>query len=553
MPQKHFKIIIFLLILSIFLIRLFYSLPNAPLLDADAISSVQAARSIIETGVPARNGVFYPRDYLAHYLLAGSIFLIGDNPLSYAVPNLIFSILVLILLYFVARILTKNKIVIFLTIFFVAISSVENTFAINPRSYMQFQFFFLLAVFCFYKGFVERNKLQNKQNKKYQILTLFSYIVSILSHLSGIILMPVFGLYLIVKNKKWYRDKLILAISIIIILFSTFLMCVKLPIDNRQVNPNKVSFNLPCDFRFQIPFLEKEPVNLTAKKWDGPSGISLNLTSNFSHLFTYLPFICLFVFAGMAKLIVDTSLSRRARECVKLASNTPLKIPLTPFYKEGTFERGIATLYFYCIFLSSLFLISLLTLHGADKYIFCIFPIFALLVFLGVADFIEFIVGKNNSKLKLVSWIIILILTFSLALPAKNIISYPNYSFHSLFNDSRAAVFYLAENKRERDIIIANDTAIYRFYLNHCDYNLRQRVIGEDNNGEPVWNALEFQNQSPAKIDSVDKLEKVLNNNQRVWLIKSKEIIGPEIVQYIKENMELKFFDYPIYIYFSGE
>ena len=132
MSQKHFLIIIALTILTIFFIRFFYTLPNAPLLDADAISSVQAARSIIETGIIARDGIFYPRDYLAHYLLAGSIFLLGDNPLGWAMPNLIFSILILILLYFVARILTNNKIVIFLNIRIKIIINKAHRVRINP-------------------------------------------------------------------------------------------------------------------------------------------------------------------------------------------------------------------------------------------------------------------------------------------------------------------------------------------------------------------------------------------------------------------------------------
>ena len=332
-------------------------------------------------------------------------------------------------------------------------------------------------------------------------------------------------------------------------------MCVKLPIDNNLTNPNKISFNLPYDFQFQIPFLEKEPVNSVAKEWDGPAGISLNLTSNFPHLFTYLPFICLFIFAGMAKLVINIiPLSGWARGGFKLVrKRIPLKIPITPFYKGGILKRGIAMLYFYYIFLSSLFLISLLTLHGADKYIFCIFPIFALLVFLGTADFIEFVVGKNNLKLKRVSWIIILVLTFSLALSAKNIISHPAYSFHSLFNNPQAAVSYLTENKKVEDIIIADDAAIYRFYLDHRIYYLRQRVIGESDNGEPIWSALEPQKQSPYIIDNLDKLKEVLNNNQRVWLVGSKSTASPEIIQYIKDNMELKFLDYPIHIYFFGK
>ena len=512
----------------------FYTLPNAPFLDTGAIASVYAAKSIIETGIPMRGELFYARDYLAHYLLAGSIFLVGDNHLGWALPNLIFSILVLILIYFIAQIVTNNKIVIFLTIIFVAISAIENAYAINPRSYMQFQFFFLLTVFCFYKGFVEKQCSCREQaclfptttilakQKKYRILTLFSYLASILSHLSGMILMPIFGFYLILKNRNWYQDKLTIIIFTVIVLSSVFLICVKLPINNVPINPNRIIFDLPYNFQFKIPFLEKDPTNLAARTNEGPSGMSLNLTGYFPILFSYLPFLCLFIFAGIIKLVKN---------------------------------KNYKLVYFYYIFLFSFFLISLFTLHSVDKYIFCVFPIFTLLVFLEIADFIEFVIGKKNSKLIFLGWGIIIFSSFLfLLLPIREAyFPYSTYGFRSYFLNHRQAVAYLFENKKEGDIIISDDSTTYRFYLNQCDYYLKQRVIGIDHNDKKIWSSLDPQKQSPHIIDNLDKLKEVLENNQRIWLIRRKSTISPELTQYIENNSELKFTDCRVRIYFSGE
>ena len=544
MSQKTFKIILFLTILTVFFIRFFYSLPNAPLLDCDAVSSVQATRSIIETGIPTRLGVFYPRDYLAHYLLAGSIFLAGDNSLGYALPNLIFSILVLILLYFITRTLTKNKIVIFLTILFVAISSPENFYAVNPRSYMQFQFFFLLTVFCFYKGFVEINnkekkdsKEYSKQNKKYQFLTIFSYIASVLSHSSGIILLPIFGIYTAIKNKKWYLNKSILITFTTIILFSVLFLCVRHPL--QAVNPDKTTFNLPYDFHFAVPFLKKESVDLTNKTWEGPSRISLSYSdiSYPLYLFYYLPFICLFIFFGIIKLI-----KKRKRKLI----------------------------YFYYIFLSSLFLVSLLTGGEGFRYIFCIFPIFILLVLLGVANFIEFVNIKKR-RIKYLAWaaILFLSLSFSLlflsAVQNKSVLnSFSSsgfsfvYSFHPFHHAEyqRPIVSYLSENMQEGDIIISDYPLVYHFYLNQCDYHLVQREVMDG--GKITWQELRQKDKKQPiifapEIDSVDKLKEILSDNQRVWLVKSRRSVGPEICQHIEESMKLEFSNNNVHLYFFEE
>ena len=541
MSQKNFKIILSLTILFVFFIRFFYSVPNAPVLDWDAVSSVQGARSIIETGIPTRLGVFYPRDYLAHYLLAGSIFLVGDNSLGYALPNLIFSVLVLTLLYFIARTLTKNKIVIFLTIFFVAISAPENFYAVNPRSYMQFQFFFLLTVFCFYKGFVEKNNKEeknsesySKQSKKYQFLTIFSYIASVLSHSSGTMLLPIFGIYTLVKNKKWYLNKTIIIIFTTITLFSILFLCVKHPL--QTVNPDKITFDLPCDFHFVVPFLKKETADLTNKTWEGPSGISLSYSdiSYPLYLFYYLPFICLFIFFGIIKLV-----KKRKRELV----------------------------YFYYIFFSSLFFVSLFTNGEGFRYIFCIFPIFVLLVFLGVSDFIEF-VNIKKERIKRLAWIAILFLSLFLSLFFFSIIQNKSvsnslsgsgfslvYNFHPFHyaEYQRPIVSYLSENIQKGDIIISDYPQIYHFYLNQCDYHLIQREVMD---GEKmIWQELRMKDKRQPiifapEIDSVDKLKEVLNNNQRVWLVKSRESVGPEICQYIEENMKLEFSSNNIFLYF---
>lgn len=515
MSPKKFSIILIITILVIFLIRLFYSITNAPTLNCSAILSVEAAKSIVETGIPAKDGVLYARDYLVHYLLAGSIFIIGDNFLGYVTPNLIFSILVLILLYFVARTFTTSKIVIFLTIFTVAISTIENTYAINPRCYMQFQFFFLLTIFYFYKGFVDKN---NKQGEKYQILTFFSYLASVLSHTSGLILLPVFGFYVITKNKKWYQDKLILIISALVILFSTFYFFIVFP--GAITNPNFIHFDLPYNFKFQIPFLEKDPTNLTSRQWEGPSGISVsNLISYFPYIFAYLPFISLFIFVGIIKLIFNHNKDH------KLA-------------------------YLYCVFLSSLFFISLFTLYAEANYIFCLFPIFALISFLGMECFIQFINNKKFLKSKHLGWILIIILIAVLtkehpAYDFKDYSNVPAYGFHSFFSNHQPAISYLLENKREKDIIIADNPAVYGFYLDHCDYYLRQRKLTDETGEKITWVTVRPQDQLPffriPPIDSINKLKKVLDNNQRVWLVLSRNNIGSELKYYIRDNMKLEF------------
>ena len=483
--QKTFKIIITITIVSVFLILLFYSLPNAPTLDTDAIFSVEAAKSIIETGVPLRisTNEFYNRDYLAHYLVAGSIFLSGDNSFGYAFPSLIFSVLVLILTAIVARKITSNKLVIFLSIFFVAISMIENTYSVNPRSYMYFQFFYLLTIFLFYKGFVENNT-------KNKILTVFSYMASALSHYGGLILMPIFGFYTLIKIKKWYKDKFILIFFLVITIFSLILTFnSSSPISNALTSPNKNQGG-PLDISFS-------------------SFLNGNISGYFSILFFYLPFISIFIFFGTFHAIKNK--------------------------KQKLF-------YFYFIFWGSFLLISLSTGYINPKYVFCLLPLLVILSLDGTNKFINyfFLKGTNEKERKRLTVFIWTILILS-SLITSHII-YNSYSFKSIFGDHKKIIFHLKENKQADDIIICTDPTIYFFYLNQCDYYLFQdQKMGGDK--KTTWKNLPKNYKAPYNtgyIDNLEKLKKILSKN-KTWIVTDKQHYSNEIFNYIRNNTELKY------------
>ena len=473
MKLNFFKTSIIALIIFIFFVRILYSVPNMPTLDTDAVFSVEAAQSIIKTGIPIKNitGQFYDRDLLAHYILAGSIFLFGDNNIGYIIPSMFFSVLVLILIYLLGRKITNNKLVIFLSVMFVGISGIENTYAINPRSYMQFQFFFLLTILFFYKGFIEKNK-------KHGIITIFLYLFTILSHYSGIILAPILSLYLLATNKNWYKKTMVLTFITIVIIFSYIVLF---------VNQSTVVSDIVLSAK-----------NVEGKNGSSPVGMSFILHNYILIIFTLLPLLSVFIFVGTFFVVKN---------------------------------KNVKQLYFYYIFWSSLFLISIFSTFASIKYFLFIFPLLTLLSLDGINKFTQAVVGKQNSA-KI--FFLILLSLFSL------IISTNHISFKSYFTDYSDIISYISKNKQPKDIIICTDPTICLFYLNKCDYFLRQYYDKKNK----IYTKLSQDYKNQYTINFIDNIYDLKNitKHKRTWIILDKKIfINKEITEYIEKNAELIF------------
>ena len=473
--KNKFLLILFLIIALTSIIRWHY-LPLTPVY-CDEVFSIYAAKGIIENGIPVfPSGAIYSRDPLFHYLLALLVFLFGENIIAYRLISFIFGALVLILVYFFAKRFTNKYVAIF-AVLFLAISRFENTFVYLARMYIQFQFFWLLTIYCFYQGII-------KGNSKYKILTFLSYILSLFSHKATLTLLPILGLYLIFKKRDFYKDKIILTGSILIIFISLFLYFIKIP------------GSLDC---FIVPDV---------------LGFSFKELSYYPEiLFSSTLFFSVFIFISFIKL-----------------------------FKKKEQKR----FYLFWVFLSSLFLITILTKTKSVFYAANFFPIYVILVLLGINDFLEFL--KNMFKFKkshlfLISFIIL----FLPVLMSYLALSSCPYGFKSLGRDSKSPHEYLLKNKADEDLVITTVHSVTLFYLGIENkdkiYLLREK---QEENG--AWQEFREDKREPyfgiVLIDSLDKLKNFLENNKRVWVLTDYRIswlVSPEVGRYIRENLELRY------------
>jgi 4-amino-4-deoxy-L-arabinose transferase-like glycosyltransferase len=163
--------------------------------------SILAAKGITEHGLPEfRSGKLYLRSLLGHYLMAVPIYLFGINDFSTRSVSLLLSLLLLVLVYKIGRDL-HNSFTGLLAVFFLTFNRVENSYAISPRFYMTFEFFFTLTLFLFYKGFIE-------EEKRYKWYCIFSLLATIFSHRLALELIPIALLALFIfRRGAWLKDK----------------------------------------------------------------------------------------------------------------------------------------------------------------------------------------------------------------------------------------------------------------------------------------------------------------------------------------------------------
>jgi hypothetical protein len=134
-------------------------------LQADENVSWDAARGILKGGSPlAVSGVLYTRSPFYHYILAGWLWLFGDNLASARSFSLVPGVLVIPAVYFLARDVSRRRYLGLIAALLIAVDPWCMSYAGIVRFYQQMQFFGTVGVHLFLKGFVWR------QGKRYQNL-----------------------------------------------------------------------------------------------------------------------------------------------------------------------------------------------------------------------------------------------------------------------------------------------------------------------------------------------------------------------------------------------
>lgn len=154
-------------------------------LIVDEGMQVLGVEGILAYGVPKTgSGLVYARSPFYIYMQAGFASLFGVGPFALRLPSVLFGVAVLVPAYFLGKTLFSRPLG-FLTALVLAFSLWEIELSRYGRFYTLFQFFYLVSLICFYRGFM-------LDEGKYKAWFLLTALLTISSHSLGRIIFVLF-------------------------------------------------------------------------------------------------------------------------------------------------------------------------------------------------------------------------------------------------------------------------------------------------------------------------------------------------------------------------
>lgn len=188
-----------------------YKLDLQPL-DDDEYASTQAITAILETGTPSfvPEGIYYTRSPLFHYVTAAIAWPFGGNLWSLRMQSVLWSVATAWLVYLCGSRLLNSRWIGFAAMVLIAIHPFQIFTGHVIRFYQMQQFFALLTVYLFCRGFVV------EQNQRYRVATIIAALCAVLSQeLSVVMAAPLLlGFVLFARDLGWQRNTQLLILSL---------------------------------------------------------------------------------------------------------------------------------------------------------------------------------------------------------------------------------------------------------------------------------------------------------------------------------------------------
>jgi len=158
---------------------LWFGLTQRAIVWDDGISII-VAESILDHGyMKMPSGYVYQRGILPHYLLAGTIRVLGLNEFAIRVPSLVLALGSLWMLYLFGRRLNGRPLVGLAAMVLLLAFQMQTVHATGARTmYMSLQFFTLLAAYGAWRGFVQKDG-------RFRVITVLALVGAFLSHAEG--------------------------------------------------------------------------------------------------------------------------------------------------------------------------------------------------------------------------------------------------------------------------------------------------------------------------------------------------------------------------------
>ena len=313
-----------------------YKLDWQPL-DDDEYASTQAIMAILETGAPAfeADNVYYTRSPLYHYATAALAYPFGGNLWSLRVQSILWSIATILLAYFCGAHLLKSRWIGFAAMVLLAIHPFEVFTGHVIRFYQMQQFFALLTVYLFCRGFVA------EQKQSFRMAMVVAFLCAVLSQeISAVMGVPLLlGYVLFAKDLGWSRNIQLIIISIAVVII---------------IVVDLFAFNTLCLTRTE--------------------GISPSMEASIKPHFWY-PLNLFSVFIGYSRLHIIPSFF--------LFAGLPL------IWREKSLNAFALVMFL----LSGVLMTNLLVSHVSLRYQYWLFPIWILVSLLAIQLILKLLVG----------------------------------------------------------------------------------------------------------------------------------------------------------------
>lgn len=481
-----------------------YKLDLQPL-DDDEYASTQAVLAIIETGAPGfvPDDVYYTRSPFFHYVTAAIAWPFGGDLWSLRLQTVLWSVATAWLAYLCGAQLLNSRWVGFVAMFLICVHPFEIFTGHVIRFYQIQQFFGLLAMYCFCRGFV------TDQSQRFRIATLIVFLIAVLSQEISVAMGPslVFGYLIFAKDLGWSKNVTLMLISAVVV---------------AAIGLDFVVFKTLCLTRTE--------------------GVSPSIEAAVKPHFWY-PMNMFSMFIGYSRLHVVPSFF--------FFAGLPLMWR----------EQNRNTLSFLAFLISGIVMTNVLVTNVSLRYMYWLFPAWILLSVDGMrlvlATLVSSVYPPNRHLNRYVVTLgVCCSVCFLSVLASWSPWRIPGSYEMRILGDSTGAVRWVRSQKRPGDKIAITEPHTHCAFIegDKCDYDLalpllydfavmRDGVLVDRNGGGEV-------------VSNVDQLIGEISEGNRIWILLNREKFrsrgknmrweypGARFETFIRKNCELKYRTY---------
>ena len=470
-------------------------------MDDDEYASVQAVVSILETGAPAfeAEDVYYTRSPLFHYVTAAIAWATGANLWALRMQSVFWSMATAWLTYLCGSRLLRSRWVGLIAMLLIAVHPFEIFTGHVIRFYQMQQFFALLTMYCFCRGFV------TNQSQRYRVITMIVFLCAVLSQEITVAMGPSLLLcYLMFAKDFGWRRNIQLGLFCIMVI--------------AVIGLDFVVFQNLCLTRTE--------------------GVSPSIEAAVKPHFWY-PLNFLSIFIGYSRLHIVPSLF--------LLAGIPLICR----------EKNLNALAFLAFLLSGVAMANVLVTNVSLRYLYWLFPVWALLSVNGMRLVLSALVSivypqnKNLNRYVVTLGVCCTICT-SCILASWSLWRVPDSYEHRILGDSTGAVRWIRSQKRPGDRIAITEPHTHCAFIEggKCDYDIAIPLLYDF--AVMRDGVLVDRNGAGEVISSLDQLIGVFAKGERVWIALNREKFrtrgknmrweypGARFETFIRKNCELK-------------